>query len=560
MLKLLRISNIAVISGVEIEFGPGLNLLTGETGAGKSILVDALSLLIGGRASSELVRTGEAEGAVEGVLEAPPLVKALLARGLPVEGQEVILRRDLSAAGKGRASVNGALVPLSLLRDLVEPCVEIHGQQDHRGLLDAESHLRLLDEQAGLERVALDVGERQRERVRLESELAALRRDRRELERRREMLEFQAREIAAASLAPGEEEALRADKAVQANAGRLRALSEEAYALLYEDDGAALSRLKQAYRKLEELASIDPRFAGHVLARDGVVAPLEDLALQLRDYKESVEASPGRQDEIEARLATLERLKKKYGASLAEVIAFGARCRDELQQLASPEESEARLTQDLAAASEQYRKRALELSKGRRAAAIDLAARMEAELSELAMEKARFRIGFEPETARPDDQSTWTERGLECGEFLLSPNPGEELRPLAKIASGGELSRILLALESAGSRGGPRRTLVFDEVDAGIGGRVAEVVGRRLRTLAARHQVLCVTHLPQIAALAEDHFVVKKRIERGRTLTEVEQLDADARVEELARMLAGETVTEAARRHAREMVKQAIGS
>lgn len=559
VLKLLRISNIAVISGVEIEFGPGLNLLTGETGAGKSILVDALSVLIGGRASSELVRTGESEGAVEGVLEAPPLALALEARGLPRDGDEVILRRDLSATGKGRATVNGALVPVSLLRELVEPCVEIHGQHDHRGLLDAESHLQVLDEHAGLQQLAEEVGERHRERAGLESELAGLRRDLRELERRREMLEYQAREVEAASLTEGEEAALRGEKAVQANASRLRALSEEAYALLYEDDQAALARLTQVYRKLEELASIDPRFQGQLEARDGLMAPLEDLALQLRDYKESVQASPARLDEIEARLALIERLKKKYGASLSEVIAFGARCRDELTELASPEAREARLAQALAAAGERYQKRALELSLGRRAAAADLAKRMQAELAQLAMEKTRFRVGFEPETARPDDQSTWTERGLERAEFLLSPNPGEELRPLAKIASGGELSRILLALESAGSRGGARRTLVFDEVDAGIGGRVAEVVGRRLRALALRHQVLCVTHLPQIAALAEDHFVVRKRVERGRTLTEVEQLGGDARVEELARMLAGETVTDAARRHAREMVKQAVG-
>lgn len=560
MLKLLRISNIAVVSAVEIEFGPGLNLLTGETGAGKSILVDALGLLLGGRASPELIRTGEAQGAVEAVLETPLLLRALEARGLPIDGEEVILRRDISATGKARVSINGALVPVSLLKELAEPCLEIHGQHDHRGLLDAETHLELLDGQAGLGRLAESVAERQRERVRLLSELQALRRDRRELERRREMLEFQAREIESAALAVGEEEELRAEKAVQANAGRLRALSEEAYALLYEDDQAALGRLKQVYRNVEELASIDPRFKSHAEARLSLLAPLDDLALQLRDYKETVEAAPGRLDAIETRLALTERLKKKYGASLAEVIGFGARCREELGQHGAPEEREAQLERELQAASAEYKKTATELSRKRRAAAAELAGRMENELAELAMEKARFRVGFEPEAARPDDESSWTERGLERGEFLLSPNPGEALRPLAKIASGGELSRILLALESVGSRGGERRTLVFDEVDAGIGGRVAEVVGRRLRTLAAKHQVLCVTHLPQIAALAEHHFAVTKRVEKARTLTEVELLDEDARVEELARMLAGETVTDAARRHAREMMKQGVRS
>jgi len=560
VLKLLRISNIAVVSAVEIEFGPGLNLLTGETGAGKSILVDALSLLLGARASAEMLRTGETQGAVEAVMEAPALLKALEARALPTEGDEVILRRDVSASGKTRASVNGALVPVTLLRDLMLPCLEIHGQHDHRGLLDPETHLALLDGEAGLEALAESVAERHRERARIQGELQALRGDRRELERRREMLEFQAREIEAAALLSGEEEELRAEKAVQQNAGRLRELSEQAYALLYEDDGAALARLRQVYRKLEDLAGIDPRFKPSLDARDGLLAPLEELARELRDYREGVEATPGRLDAIETRLALVERLKKKYGASLQDVIAFGARCREELGQLTSPEEREALLARELQAASSDFAKRALELSQKRRAAAKSLSGRMERELAELAMEKTRFQVGFEPESARAEDESTWSERGLERGEFLLSPNPGEALRPLAKIASGGELSRILLALESVGSRAGGRRTLVFDEVDAGIGGRVAEVVGRRLRALAERHQVLCVTHLPQVAALAEQHFVVRKKVERSRTLTEVELLDDGGRVEELARMLAGESVTDAARRHAREMVKQGVRS
>jgi DNA repair protein RecN (Recombination protein N) len=560
VLKLLRISNIAVVSAVEIEFGPGLNLLTGETGAGKSILVDALGLLLGGRASADMLRTGEASGAVEGVLQTPALSSALEAHGIPQDGEDVIVRRDVSATGKGRASVNGALVPVSLLREILEPRVEIHGQHDHKGLLEPESHVDLLDQHAGVGRLARDVAERHRARVRLLSELEALRKDRRELMRRREMLEFQAKEIEAARLAEGEEQELRAQKAVQANATRLRALAEEAYALLYEQDGAALQGLKQVYRKLEELAGIDARFRAASDAGDGVLAPLDELARELRDYRGTIEASPGRLDEIETRLALLERLKKKYGASVQEVLAFGARCREELEKLESPEAREAQLDGELKTAAEGYKKAAVELSKLRREAGAELAERVLHELKQLALEKARFRMAFDPEPARPDDPETWGERGLERGEFLLSPNPGEELRPLARIASGGELSRILLALESVASRGGDRRTLVFDEVDSGIGGRVAEVVGRRLRTLAARHQVLCVTHLPQVAALADSHFVVRKRVERGRTVTEVEQLDEEARVEELARMLAGETVTESARRHAREMMKQAVRS
>jgi DNA repair protein RecN (Recombination protein N) len=336
------------------------------------------------------------------------------------------------------------------------------------------------------------------------------------------------------------------------------ALSEECYGLLYEDDAAALAQLRQVFKRLGDLAAIDPRFRPHLEARETIVPPLEDLALALRDYREKVHAAPGRLDAIESRLALIDRLKRKYGATLAEVLAFGARCRADLEVLGSPEERASALEQELATAEEGYLRPARSLAALRREAAEELAQRVEGELRHLAMEKARFRVAFEPATARPDDRTTWTARGLERAEFLLSPNPGEELRPLAKIASGGELSRVLLALECVSSRGGRSRTLVFDEVDVGIGGRVADVVGRKLRELAERHQVLCVTHLPQIAAQADRHHAVRKRVERGRTVTEVVTLDEEARVEEIARMLAGEIVTDAARDNARQLLKHSI--
>jgi len=560
VLKLLKIKNIAVVSQVEIGFEPGLNLLTGETGAGKSILVDALSLLCGGRASAEMIRTGEAQASIEGVIESPGLAAALEQKGLPSDGDEMILRREISATGKGRASVNGALVPASMLREVALPVIEIHGQHDQRGLLDSEQHLEIVDAQAGAATLARgrEVADSFRVVVRVRGELEALRRDAREQVRRREMLEFQVREIEAAALTGDEEETLRAEKAVQANSEKLLALSEECYGLLYDHDAAALVQLRQVWKRLGDLAAIDIRFRPHLEARDTILPPLEDLALALRDYRDKVHAAPGRLDEIESRLALIDRLKRKYGASLPEVIAFGARCRSELEALGSPEERASALEQELAAAEEKYLKPARALSGLRRQAAQELSRRVEAELRHLAMEKARFGVAFEPETARPEDRATWTERGLERAEFLLSPNPGEELRPLAKIASGGELSRVLLALECVASRGGAARTLVFDEVDVGIGGRVADVVGRKLRELAERHQILCVTHLPQIAAQGERHHAVRKRVDRGRTLTEVVPLDEPARVEEIARMLAGETVTEAARENARQLLKHSL--
>jgi len=553
MLKLLRIKNIALISELDLELAPGLTLLTGETGAGKSILIDALGLLLGARASAELVRTGEDSAVVEGVLEIHDADRLLDARGLPADGPDLIVRREIQAAGKGRASVNGALVPVSVLRELAPHLAALHGQHEPQGLLDAETHVDVLDQQAGLESDARLAAERFRRLREIEVALEALRRDRRESERRREMLEYQTREIENSDLRPGEEEGLRQEKVRQANAGRLAALSDEAYGLLFESEDAVVGRLGQVYRRVEELAALDSRFRTHLDAREAVRAQIDDLALFLRDYREDLTVSPGRLDEIESRLALIERLKRKYGASVEEVLAYGERCRTELSQLASPEERERALEAQGAAAERAFEEAARELSRRRRAAARDLEQRMQAELGQLAMEKTRFEVRFDPETV--GERGTWTERGFERAEFLLSPNPGEELRPLARIASGGELSRILLALKSVASVDQPGKTLVFDEVDAGIGGRVAEVVGRKLKGIAARHQVLCVTHLPQIASLADRHYAVRKRVVRGRTITEVVALDGEARVEEVARMLGGETVSDTARRHAREMVR-----
>jgi DNA repair protein RecN (Recombination protein N) len=556
MIKLLRINNIALIPSLELELGPGLTLLTGETGAGKSILIDALGLLLGDRASPELVRSGEERASVEAVVEFEAASAFLEQRGLPADGDEVVLRRELHSGGKGRATVNGALVPVSLLRDLAPRVAVVHGQHEPQGLVDARTHLDLLDHFAGLDQ-GHALADLYREWHAADADLQRLRNDRREAERRIEMLAFQADEIEKAALEPGEEEGLRVEKARQANADRLVALSGEAYQILYDDEAAVLGRLQQALRRVEELASIDPGFTPFVEARAALVAPLEDLALRLRDYHEHLEVSPGRLDEIESRLAQIERLKRKYGATVEEVLAFGERCRRELDSLGTPEEQEKALGERCATLGTAYLERARELSRRRRTAALELRKRVQAALAELAMEKTRFDVAFEP--AALDDAASpasWSERGLERAEFLLSPNPGEELRPLARIASGGELSRLMLGLKSVVRQDAPGLTLVFDEVDAGIGGRVAEVVGRKLKAVAARQQVLCVTHLPQIAALADQHLAVRKRTLGGRTVTFVEALGGPERVEEVARMLGGATITATARQHAREMLKQ----
>jgi DNA repair protein RecN (Recombination protein N) len=468
------------------------------------------------------------------------------------------VRREIQASGKGRATLNGALVPVGLLRELGPRLAALHGQHEPQGLLDPDSHLAVLDRHAGLTGKAEQVAALFRRVRSAESALEALRRDRLEAGRRTEMLEFQAGEIERAALRPGEEEQLRQEKVRQANAGRLAALCGEAYALLYDSEDAAVARLGQVYRRVEELAALEPSFGPYLESRDAVRASLEDLALSLRDYREGLSVTPGRLDEIESRLALIERLKRKYGASVEEVLAFGERCRAEREILASPEEQERRLEGERTAAAEAFTTQARALSQARRTAARDLAKRVQVELSQLAMEKTLFEVRFDPREAAPTDSARWSERGLESAEFLLAPNPGEDLRPLARIASGGELSRILLALKSVASLDQPGKTLVFDEVDAGIGGRVAEVVGRKLKAMAARHQVLCVTHLPQIASLADRHYAVRKRVVKERTLTEVVALQGEERVDEVARMLGGQTITDAARRHAREMVRQSL--
>jgi DNA repair protein RecN (Recombination protein N) len=560
MLKLLKIKNIAVVSGVELELGQGLTVLTGETGAGKSILIDALGLLLGARASPELIRSGEEQAVVEALVESAGAAGVLEAHGLPTEDGDLVLRREIHASGKGRASVNGALVPVSVLRDLAPWVATIHGQHGPQGLLDAGTHLEVLDRNAELAEDAAGVAEAYGRLRKVEGALRTLRQDRGQAERKRESLAHQVEEIDRAALRPGEEESLRQEKAVQANAGKLAALTAEAYGLLYESEDAVLPRLGQVYRKIEDLGRIDPRFASFLEARVPVRAQLEDLAFFLRDYAQTLDVTPGRLDEIESRLALLERLKRRYGATVEEMLASAASGREELARMGAPEEQERALDAQRVEAVAAFLELARALSRRRRAAGVELAARVQRELAQLAMEKTRFEVAFQPLAGDGEDTAQWTARGLDAVEFQISPNPGEELRPLARIASGGELSRILLALNAGAAVDASAETLVFDEVDAGIGGRVAEVVGRKLRTVAETHQVLCVTHLPQIASLADRHHVVSKREVKGRTVTDVRPLDGSERIEEVARMLGGATITDATRRHAREMVKQSLRS
>ena len=538
MLRFLSIRNLAVIDRLELELEPGLSVLTGETGAGKSILVGAVGLLAGARASADLVRTGEDTAAIEAIFEAE-------------DGTERIVRREISAqAGRSRAFVDGALATSTALRELAAPLVDLHGQHEQQVLLDPASHLDLLDEFAGLNDERVPVAEAFAAWGRLKAERDALVTGEREKASRVEFLTFQLQEIDRAAPKPGEDAELAAARQVLGNADKLQRLCGEAYTALYEGDDAALPALGTVWRRLGELAAIDERFRPFVEQRDGIKAQLEDAAYFLRQYSESIDASPARLQEVEDRLALLERLKRKHGPSLDDVLLKGAALRRELDEIEHAAERAAGLDAAVANAGESYRRLASALTLRRREAADRFSRALESSLAELAMARTRCGVRFSPEGG----EESWTARGADAVEFFISPNPGEELRPLARIASGGELSRIMLALKTLASIDAPGKTLIFDEVDTGIGGGVADVVGGRLRQLADRVQVLCITHLPQIAAYGASHYSISKSVRAGRTVTSVSRISGPERELELARMIAGAEPSPSVRQGAREML------
>ena len=538
MLRFLSIRHLAVIDRLELEFAPGLNVLTGETGAGKSILVGAVGLLVGGRGSADMVRTGEAAAVVEAIFDT-------------ADGRELLVRREVSAQGRSRAAVDDALVTSAALRDTCGSLVDLHGQHDHQVLLDPAVHLDVLDEYGRLAGERSEVAEAFSRWQEIRTERDRLRAGEREKAARAEFLAFQLAEVERAAPKPGEDDELSTTREVLANADRLQRVCSEAYDALYDGDRAVLPLLGTVWRKLAELSSIDPKFASYLDTRDAVKSQLEDLAFFLRSYACGIDASPARLQEVEDRLALLERLKKKYGPSLADVIAKGDSLRRELLDLQHTTERAARNDEALESARRAYLAAGTVLTARRRAAADTFARALEKALAELAMPRTRCEVRLVP----AQSESAWSERGLESGEFCISPNPGEDLRPLAKIASGGELSRIMLALKTLATTDAPGKTLIFDEVDAGIGGAVADVVGSRLQRLGERFQVVCITHLPQIAAHGSTHYRITKRVRSGRTIAEVVRLDGVEREQELARLIAGSDTSAAVMASAREMIE-----
>ena len=562
MLRHLRIDSLAVIDHAELELGPGLNVITGETGAGKTIVLAALGLLLGSRGSSDLVREGAGEATVEALFSDLPAAarEALASAGCEAE-DELVLKRVVSRGGRSRIYLNGSLSPLSLLSRVGDGLIHIYGQHEHQTLLRTETHLELLDAHGGLEDRTAAMKERFEEFAAAWKRLCGLKEKLAEKAREESLLRSQSEEIRDAGLEPGEEEALQRKRQLFAHSEKLYQTCKEGELLLYDGDAAVVGELRRYLPRLRDMAEIDDALGEALALLEGSTAQLDEAAALIRRYSDRLRFDPGELERIEDRLAEINRLKRKYRASVEEILALGAHAERELAELGSGEEEAAAQTRRFEAARDSAWATAEELSRARKRAAGSLERQMEQEAGGMGLARTTFEVRFRQRDETRDDPpfvmggARIGDDGFDDPEFCFSPNPGEPVRPLARIASGGELSRLMLALKSLVLTRGEIPTLLFDEVDAGIGGSVAEMVGKKLAAVAESHQVVCVTHLPPIAALAESHYVVEKTVAKGRTFTTARKLDEAQRVRELARMLGGIEITAQAERHAAEMLR-----
>jgi DNA repair protein RecN (Recombination protein N) len=566
----MRLENYAVIDNLVVEFGQGLNLLTGETGAGKSILVDALALLLGDKASSDVIRAGAERAVVSAVFEGGDAVEKLLAGILEQNGLDesddgtLIVRREIAAGGKGRVFVNNQPATVAVLRLLAPHLATIHAQNESILSFDGPARLGLLDAFAGSQLEGVEAGFAAWKLIR--GRIEELERGEQDRLRLVDLWIFQKREIEEARLESGEDERLETEKRVLANAEKIYNAAMNAFDLLYEGNGSTASSLRAAQKQVEELVRYEPKFQDALAALETARISVEDVGATVRDYAGGIHASPEHLVQVEDRLALLDRLKRKYGPTLEEVIQFGADVARKLSEVENKDEILRGLRNELATAAGEYLRAARALSKKRAEAARRLEKLVEAEINDLAM-KSAFRI----EISTSEESAGWTGSGIDQVVYMISTNPGEPLRQLEHIASGGELSRVMLALKASVEAGktpisrkdrekrGTQRTLVFDEIDTGIGGRAAEAVGKKLKSLSRSNQVLCVTHLPQIATFGDHHYVVEKKEGKkesgGRTRTTIRAVTGEERTEEVARMLSGAKLTETSRKHAEQMIK-----
>jgi DNA repair protein RecN (Recombination protein N) len=559
----LRLENYAVIENLAVAFASGLNLLTGETGAGKSILIDALTLLLGEKASTDVIRSGADRAIISAVFEiesggAKTVARILEDNGLDSESDSVILRREIASGGKGRVFINNQPATVTVLKQLGPYLATVHAQNETLAAFDGPARLALLDAFAGSQPAAVQEAFHAWKGIRMRIEEL----ERNETDRLRllDLWTYQKREIEDARLQPGEDERLESEKLVLANAEKIYNAAMNAFDLLYDGDSSTAASLRSARKQVEELARYEPRFQEALAALESALISVEDVGATVRDFAGGIHASPEHLAEVEERLATIDRLKRKYGPSLADVIGFGAETSQKLSEMENKDEVLRGLRVELSKAAQDYLTAAGALSKKRCDAARKLEKLVEAAIHDLAM-TASFRI----EVAGSENQENWSACGFDAVVYMISTNPGEPLQRLEHIASGGELSRVMLALKAsvettAGGAGrkkgsGVPRTLVFDEIDTGIGGRAAEAVGRKLKDLARINQVLCVTHLPQIATFADHHYRIDKKESAGRTKTSIRNITGDERTEEVARMLSGAKVTESSLKHAEQMIK-----
>jgi DNA repair protein RecN (Recombination protein N) len=547
----LAVENYAVIERLRVRFHRGLNLLTGETGSGKSIVVDAMGLLFGGRASADMIRAGADRARISGIFEVSPnpaVTRLLDAAGIEIEENEILVEREILSTGKSRAFVANRSVTGALLRELAPHLGDIHGQHDQQQLFKSDAQREMLDSFAGSDDVIASLYSNWR---RATVELEQLDRTAQEKLRLADLWSFQRNEIETVSPHAGEDAELENERRVLRNVVKIEESANAAYAALYDAEESATAQLRIVLKKLDELSRIDEGVAIIALTLKPAAFAVEEAADALRHYLGKLEADPARLDEVESRMAALEKLKRKYGTTVDEVLAFLENVRRELSAVETSSDRQTALRKEVAELAVSYEAAAKKLTAARTAAAKRLAKNVESELASLAMERTRIEIRVAP--------APWSESGADSVEFLMSANTGEEPKPLDRIASGGELSRVALALKTCASRPGKGtpRTLVFDEVDAGVGGSAAEAVGRRLKKLSSSSQILCVTHLPQIAGFADHHYYVEKHEERGRTLATIIELSTAQRTKEIGRMLSGERVTAEALKHAEQLIKLA---
>ncbi len=561
MLVQLSISNFAIIRHLDITLGPGLNILSGETGAGKSIIINAVNLILGARASSDLIRSGCNEARVEALFSLPDnrfLKETLTELGFPFDG-ELLIKRTLYREGRNRILINGSIATLQMLSRLGVLLISISGQHEHQLLLNPENHLYVLDEFGGLSDERQTLSETFGQYQNLKREINALENEIRQVREREELTRFQMQEIDRAEVSPNEEETLINEKRRLQNAEELLTIVSEGYQELYEIDGSVLATISRHARRLEKGAAADPGLSAIRDSLADIEVKLEDAAFSLRDFRDSIEMDPVKLEDLTERLELLNMLKRKYGPTLEDVIKFRDNLAYTVSDLEHKEEKLAQMAKERNALEAAMTTRAESLSNRRKQTAGKFTKAVENELKQLHMQDTRFQVNFYSSAEKLESSGEGNVEaigadGIDRLEFMISPNVGEELRPLAKIASGGELSRVMLAVKTILARAGSVETIIFDEVDSGISGATAEVVGEKLLALSGYGQVVCITHLPQIASQGKTHFLVKKQVSDGRTQATIAGLDPEGRVLEIARLLGGRSITSSAMARAREML------